>query len=311
MRVYFAATVRTFLIRSDEKIKESLKNIGPTAKRGKRIKQSDVEITLTDTLEIDQEPRNMHQPTPTEAAATPVESNDIAPTESTGINSATYSSKAGVKNEISPSPATIEANKTMNECRVNPVEESLDVTPPRQENCATVESNKSTPNKSKSKKKRRTTRSLSPVPNPKKRCSERLSVIRRQIKDLLGIVVDESANEIDRKVHRLMLDELEGLLAEYHETNNFFFAIAGKKLFEPEGSVCPRTVKHLARNAGSVRAPFIAYETPFEVGESTTCHYWRAMALNVKTFEDLALSIKFFKEHIDQGVRTFVLPRII
>ena len=97
---------------------------------------------------------------------------------------------------------------------------------------------------------------------------------------------------------------LEKIVTETNETTSYFFAIAGKKMFEPEGTMQTQTVKYLARNAGSVRAPFIAYETPFEVGESTTCHYWRKMTINASTFEQFMLSLKFVNEHIDKSVRS-------
>lgn len=308
------------LLHSDQETRDSLKSIGSTAKRGKKNKVPDGGINpLAKTMEIEQQPQkathaennlSIDMIAATQVNSDPVVRKDATTaTDSFGVPVKSEGAPVAseVKPKVSPSPATLGENTTTpptNEFQLSPILESSANPCSSEEHAIGVEvSSTSTPPKSKSKKKRRTTRSLSPVPSAKKRCSDRLSVVRRQIEGLLGIGIDETTSQIDTEVHRLKLDALEDMLVGSKDT--FFFAIAGKKLFEPEGSMSLHDVKRLARNAGTIRGPYIAYETPFEVGESTTCHYWRTMTLNAKTFEDFALSLKFFKEHIDQGVRSF------
>jgi hypothetical protein len=235
---------------------------------------------------------------------TPIESSVVTATLAKCIPEAPSATE--IRSEsTTPSQVTLEQSGSMSPV-VNESQTSLpctlDQSQPMEGSSAASEEPKS-PTKPKNKKKRRTTRSLSPVPNIKKRCSERHSVLRRQIESLLGLGLDDEAStQTDIEVHRLKLDMLEKLVSE-DDVTAYFFAIAGKKLFEPEGSMQKQLVKRLGRNAGSIRAPFIAYETPFEVAESTTCHNWRYMTLNGTTFEDFILSFKFFSEHIDRSVR--------
>jgi hypothetical protein len=303
------------LMISDKTMREALKSIGTVTKRGKKSKQSDSADALNRTAGIHQTPQNAVSPdesnpdsTLDEIKGTAVANESSSPpaksAETPAPNTETVEASKSSVSESTPSIATLELIRSaspVNDSRLTPICESSDQNPLHEENAdGTIID---TQHKSQSKKKRRKTRSLSPVPNPKKRCSERFSIVRRQIESLLGISTDESSSKTDIEVHKLMLESLEDIISG--STDTFFFAIAGKKLFEPEGSLPSKTVKRLARNAGSVRAPFIAYETPFEVGESTTCHYWRTITLNGKTFEDFALSLKFFKEHIDQGVREY------
>ena len=174
-------------------------------------------------------------------------------------------------------------------------------------------------------KKRRRTREPSLSPFAKKRCLSRNNAVRLRIASLLSLNTFEY---LEKEIKELKLDILEELLGQ--ETSSFFFSIAGRqvscallelcilscadspltdpatlKLFDPEGTLSSQNIKRLARNAGSARAPFIAYDTSFEVGECTTCHQWRKSALKGATFEDFVLSLRVFDSHIDKGVRRF------
>lgn len=78
---------------------------------------------------------------------------------------------------------------------------------------------------------------------------------------------------------------------------------SGKKLFEPDGSLPPQSIKHLARNAGSVRAPSISYDTAYEVGDTTTCHHWRKRTLeHCGTYEEMMCCLRVLDAHVDKAV---------
>lgn len=76
----------------------------------------------------------------------------------------------------------------------------------------------------------------------------------------------------------------------------------GKKLFEPDGSLPRPIIKRLARNAGSIRAPSVTYDTKYEVGETNVCHQWRKRTLLSTTYEELLLSLRVLDAHMDKAV---------
>ena len=73
-------------------------------------------------------------------------------------------------------------------------------------------------------------------------------------------------------------------------------------MFEPEGTLSRKTVRWLARNSGSVRAPSITYDTAYEVGETTVCHHWRKRTMLCTTYEGLLHSLRVLDAHIVQAV---------
>lgn len=310
------------LLNSNARSKNAIKNLGVATKRGKKVKQADeaAKPNTTDKTRIDEnmplpcdkqlQSRNMvspdelntaresgslKKPTPPPKPSTPPSKVDDSPVS--------YAASIGTNftpNMHEPSKSISSLNKSYEKTfkhhdEANPNENST---------ADSAGAETSPTQKPKHKKKRRTTRSLSPIPSAKRRCSDRFGVLRRQIEALVFGKV-EFSNRIDEEIHRLKLEMLDEIVLHTNESS-LFFAIAGKKLFEPEGSIQKQAVKRLARNAGSVRAPLIAYETPFEVGESTTCNYWRTMTLNGSTFEDFMLSLKFFSEHLDKSVWLFL-----
>ncbi|KAL7535775.1 hypothetical protein ACHAXR_009233 [Thalassiosira sp. AJA248-18] len=154
----------------------------------------------------------------------------------------------------------------------------------------------------KKKKKTRVMRQSSSAPSSSRRRSDRLNIIRQQIECLLGITEDsENGNKIERAILELKLDKLESVLANDDKTAGYW-AIAGKKLFEPDGTLSRPIVKWLARNAGSVRAPSISYDTSYEVGETTVCHHWRKRTMACTTYESLLYSLRFLDAHIEKAV---------
>jgi hypothetical protein len=75
-------------------------------------------------------------------------------------------------------------------------------------------------------------------------------------------------------------------------------------LFEPDGTLQRPIVKCLARNAASIRAPSVLYESLYEVGETTVCHRWRKKTAECSSYEGLLHCLKFLDAHIDKSVIT-------
>jgi len=165
---------------------------------------------------------------------------------------------------------------------------------------------KKTPTKSKStsKKKRGKRGGLgesSSAPPSSRRRSDRLNILRQQIESLLGITPEsyDEKSKLDRAIVELKLDKLVKVLSE---TTAPYWSIAGGRMFEPNGALPRPTVKWLARNAGSVRAPSISYDTSYEVGETTVCHHWRKRTMACATYEGLLYSLRFLDAHLDKAV---------
>jgi hypothetical protein len=162
-----------------------------------------------------------------------------------------------------------------------------------------------------------------------------LNIIRQHIETLLGITEDvANCTKIEKAIRELKLDKLEQVLVNDYKTAgdwaiagerffiiflsyltfllidlrltthhvNFILFGIGKMLFEPDGTVPRRLVKWLARNAGSVRAPSISYDTNYEVGETAVCHHWRERTMACRTYESLLHSLRFLDAHLDKAV---------
>ena len=293
------------LLYSEKEVKGFLKNIGTATKRGKKRRSNIVKNINNKTGSPIDENRLVCDDIKRHICSESINFVD-------GVTTATKKdvtniSAAETESEQKTSLTMKRAASHVTESKESEVCGSLDPSRGLQENTVAAEGAE-TPQPM--KKKRCTTRRLSPVPTTeKKRCSDRLNEVRKQIEALLGLNIDVSSRQLDREVHGLQLDTLERLLSVSKDT--LFFAIAGMKLFEPEGAISPQHVRRLGRNAGSIRAPFMAYETPFEVGEPATCHWWRKMTLRGNTFENFVFSLKFFKDHIDQSVRQRHCPHLI
>ena len=161
-----------------------------------------------------------------------------------------------------------------------------------------------TPAATDASKRRRVSRGVMSASSSRRR-SDRLNVVRYQLESLLGIDEADTTSKIEIAINELKIDKLEKALAA--DPTEAYWSIAGKKLFKPTGTLPHSAVKRLARNAGSARAPSVAYETSYEVGETTVCHHWRKKTLESTTFEDLALSFRFLDAHIDKGVRRVLM----
>ncbi len=136
------------------------------------------------------------------------------------------------------------------------------------------------------------------------RCrSDRLSTVRQQIETLLGVTESELTS-IEKEILEIKLARFEHIMAE-EDAFSINWPIAGKTLFEADGTLSRPIVRKLARNAGSVRAPSITYDTAYDVGETALCHRWRKITNKCTTFEGLLFCLRFVNAHMNKAVRVF------
>jgi hypothetical protein len=148
-------------------------------------------------------------------------------------------------------------------------------------------------------------RSRKSIENPSldpdlRRRSDRLHAMRRELMALMRKV---GADADDSGVAELRLNMLEKVLGE-DEFKAEYFAIAGRKLFEPAGSLSLSVTKRLGRTAGSTRVPTLRYDSAYEVAETTHCHNWRKKTLQCTTYEELIHSLRFLEAHLDNSTIT-------
>jgi hypothetical protein len=87
------------------------------------------------------------------------------------------------------------------------------------------------------------------------------------------------------------------------QTKESLWPVAGRALFATVGDLSPRDMKRLARNAGSVKAPHIAYHTSHEVGQVCGAYIWRKKTEDCDTYEDLIYQIRILESFLDRQVR--------
>ena len=83
--------------------------------------------------------------------------------------------------------------------------------------------------------------------------------------------------------------------------------IAGRNPFATFGNLPPREMKRLARNAGSVRAPHLAYGTSHEVAQVCLAYTWRKRTEMCSSIEELILQIRVLESCLDRAVRPVCL----
>jgi hypothetical protein len=85
--------------------------------------------------------------------------------------------------------------------------------------------------------------------------------------------------------------------------------IAGRIPFPTVGNLPPHEMQRLARNAGVVRVPFMAYETAHEVGQVCFAHTWRQETEKCTAYEEFALQIRVLESFLDYQVSARVRGR--
>ncbi len=100
--------------------------------------------------------------------------------------------------------------------------------------------------------------------------------------------------------HRLFQLESQ---AQENDDKEIHWPIAGRKLFEPSGSLTQPTVKWLGRNAGVKCAPHITYTNKFEIGLPSVSHIWRQNTLKATSFEHLVYQIGLLDSYLNKNVR--------
>lgn len=99
---------------------------------------------------------------------------------------------------------------------------------------------------------------------------------------------------------RRRVSELESNSRGPHEAA---WPLAGRRLFDPIGSISKIDCRRLGRNAGCVAAPFIAYVPSHEVGQVSYHHMWRKRVAKCVSFEELLLCLRILELFLDQSVR--------
>jgi hypothetical protein len=82
-----------------------------------------------------------------------------------------------------------------------------------------------------------------------------------------------------------------------------FWPLAGRIAFATLGDLPPNVMKRLGRNAGSAKAPHVAYNTSHEVGQLCWAHLWRKRTEKCSTFEDLIYQARVLESFLDRQVR--------
>jgi hypothetical protein len=93
-------------------------------------------------------------------------------------------------------------------------------------------------------------------------------------------------------------------IAKGQLAKEMLWPLAGRKPFVPFGHLGPREMKRLARNAGSVMAPHVAYSTSHEVGQVCLGHTWRRRTELCSSIEELILLIRILESCLDRAVRS-------
>jgi len=83
---------------------------------------------------------------------------------------------------------------------------------------------------------------------------------------------------------------------------NILWPIAGRKLFDPPGTLPKPIVRYLARNAGGVAAPHVTYSSTYEVGEISFCHIFRKRVSNCSSFEEFIVLLRTLEGFLDHEV---------
>jgi hypothetical protein len=79
--------------------------------------------------------------------------------------------------------------------------------------------------------------------------------------------------------------------------------VAGRNLFDPMGYLPHSSARRLARNAGSIVAPFVTYVRSYEVGLASCYHVWRKRLLFCKSFEEFLMQLRVLESFVDLTVR--------
>jgi len=91
---------------------------------------------------------------------------------------------------------------------------------------------------------------------------------------------------------------LEQLIQQPSE-KDFMWPLAGRKLFDPEGSLPRSAAKCMGRVGGSRKIPNISYDEQFEVGRPSVSHIWRKKTLECNSLETLALQFQLLDSYLD------------
>ena len=78
--------------------------------------------------------------------------------------------------------------------------------------------------------------------------------------------------------------------------------VAGRKLFDPPGTLPKPVVRYLARNGGGVAAPFVTYSSLYEVGQVSFCHIFRKRVMMCHSYEEFVVLLRTLEAFLDHEV---------
>lgn len=130
-----------------------------------------------------------------------------------------------------------------------------------------------------------------------KRSSSRSSDTRNP----MGVLDNTGMEELIAVERTAKVRMIEELMRSPFE-KEIHWPLAGRTLFEPLGSLSPSEMKRLGRNAGTVVAPYLTYNSLFEVGQAAVCHIWRKKTLQCNSFEELVMQIRVLDSFINKSV---------
>ena len=173
---------------------------------------------------------------------------------------------------------------------------------------------KAKPKKSCRKRSRKST-SISKLHNQKENevvfdASEEIPRSNRRGRESLTRTVakvnyEETVKNLDGQtveaIKESMIFRLEGGLNEDFESEDHF-TVAGRRIFEPAGSLPMPIVKWLGRNGGGKKAPGIFYTEKFEIGIPSGGALWRNKTLSCTTYAQLAYALQFVQSYFNKIV---------
>lgn len=102
------------------------------------------------------------------------------------------------------------------------------------------------------------------------------------------------------KAKEQKIAELEQLIQHLFERDPMW-PLAGRKLFDPEGSLPRSVARCVGRVGGSRKIPNVSYDEQFEVGRPSVSHIWRKKTLECNSIETVAMQIQILEVIPRQG----------
>mmetsp|Transcript_2120 Transcript_2120/g.5924 ORF Transcript_2120/g.5924 Transcript_2120/m.5924 type:complete len:2030 (+) Transcript_2120:270-6359(+) len=136
--------------------------------------------------------------------------------------------------------------------------------------------------------------------NPRSRRKRTSRTLAEEEKSVATVAID------GRGLTSSIEAEMKKKLAAVSSTNDEisqeqFWPIAGRRLFDPIGRLPASATRRLARRGGCVYAPFVLYSKQYEVGQCAMCHIWRKRALRCHDLAEFLTLSRMLATSIDSA----------